>query len=476
MESGRSNKLTLAIVNLPYRVEIDRRYNCTSYTPMFLFPPHELLQVATCAREWNGADVRFLDAIADRQDLQAVIAFLHETAPDVLVSIVGIESISDDLTTLDAIKQACPELTILVFGFYPTALTQGVLEKSRIDYILRGEPERPLCDYLAARSAGGDIESVPGLAGRRADGGIFVNPVERLNDLDALPLPDYGLVNVHDYEEGLLGGPCGAILSSRGCPYRCTYCTTTYGHRLRSKSAERIVEEMVHLIDSGVRLIRFMDDTFTVNQAHVKAICEILIERDIEVRWACLTRVDVLDPETLRLMKRAGCVRILVGIESYSKEVLEVLCKGAEPDHFNEQLLWIRDAGIQSVGFFLVGAPEETEADFQETLRGALSSPLDLVGVNIITPYPGTPYYEQVKEQVDFSLVPYECRFKDEQVGLTALRRERELYMRFYMRPSVILRQMRLVLRFPLRATKLVLMLLRYQTRRLRSHERPDLF
>ena len=472
----QSERLKVVFLSLPHRAPLDRRYMCTRYSPMFFFPPHELLQLATCAREWNQAEIRFLDAIAEECDEAAVHSFIAQQSPDAVVSLIGIESVSDDLAVMDRIKAAFPQMTCVVFGFYPTAFSEMVLRNSRVDFVLRGEPEVTFSNYLKTRNEGGPIDTISGLAGRREDGSLFVNPEERILDFEKLPFPDYTLLDVRKYEEGLVEGPCGAIFTARGCPFQCNYCTTTYGRRLVQKSPETVLAEVKALLRAGVRVVRFLDDTFTVSKSRVIAICRGLVEQGIFVRWACLSRVDTLDEEMLAWMKRAGCVRILVGVESYSRKVLDYLNKPGDPQEFNARLGLIRKAGIESVGFILVGAPVETEQDFQETLRGVLASPLDLVGVNILTPYAGTPFFEKVKHDIVFSLIPYECRFKDESISLNAMKRERTLYMRFYLRPITVWRQLRRFLRFPLRSTRLLLMLLQYQTKQFRRHERPDLF
>lgn len=471
----QSQPLKVLFLNLPHPAPLMRRYMCTYASPLFLLPPHELLQLATCAREWNNAQIRFLDAIAEARTEQYVFAVINEFAPDVLVALAGVESIGDDVACMDRIKAAFPALPLITFGYYPTTFPEEILRKSRVDFILRGEPEEALSAYLFAKIHNEPFHAIPALAGRRPDGAIFANPEQRIEDLDRLPFPDYALVDVRRYAEALLGGPCGAILSARGCPFQCSYCTTTFSRRLVLRSPEKVVEEMELLVDRGAKIVRFLDDTFTVNKHRVIDICKLILERNLTVQWACLSRVDTLDREMLSWMKRAGCTRILVGVEHYSKKVLDYLKKRLDPKTINPQLQLIRDAGIESVGFILLGSPVETEEDFQDTYRGIMDSPLDFIGVNILTPYAGTPFFEMVKDDIVFSLVPYECRFKDDSIARNAAKRERKLYRDFYLRPITIWRQIGLAVRFPYRSIRLIYMMLRYQGMKFRVHERPDL-
>ncbi len=429
---------------------------CSYYSPRYLLPPHDLIQLAVCAREWNNAAVVVLDAIAEtltEADTHARIAY---ECPDMIVAVVGIETYGEDMACLDRIKAAYPATVLAVFGYYPTFFAAETLRKSAVDLVLLCEPEMPLSNYLKAVARGEAFADIPGLAYRRDDGAVQVNPEQRLESLDDLPFPDYGLVDGARYEEAFLGGPCGAVLSSRGCPFACTYCTTTYGRRMVMKSPATVVAEMRHLKDAGIRFVRFLDDTFTFDKKRVLALCQALVEAQVPLPWSCLSRVDTLDAEMLAWMKRAGCKRVLIGIESYSQKVLAYLNKRVAPDTINKQLALIRDAGIEVIGFFLIGAPIESEEDFQETLRGALAAPLDFLAVNIMTPYAATPYFEQAADEIEFNLLPYHCAFKDPHIEAVARLRSHQLYRRFYLRPSVVIRKFHYVLRNPLRVIQLL--------------------
>jgi len=469
-------EVNIAFVNLPHRQPIVRRFMCSYRSPVFRLPPYDLLQLATCAREWNGADVCVVDAIAENFNETKLHAFLERHRPEIVVTITGMESVSDDLACMARIKTTFPGLTTVVFGYCPTVLPEVVLKETNVDLILLNEPEESFSAYLTARALGADITTVPGIAGRDAADRVFVNPGHRISDIDRLPFPDYSLVDVRRYEEAFLGGPCGVVLTARGCPFSCTYCTRTYGQRLVAKKPETVVAEIKSMLNAGIRLVRFADDTFTVNKSRVIEICRGILREGLSVPWACLSRADTLDREMLYWMKTAGCVRILVGIESYSPNVLGYLGKNTNPAKTNTALEWVHEAGIETVGMLLVGAPEETDADFQETIEGVLKAPLDFMFASIITPYPATPFFEGARDQIVFSLIPYECRFRDESIGRIALDRSRLLYRRFYLRPSELMRQTRRFLRFPGRSFRLFLMMFWFSLIRRRSGKDGGLF
>jgi len=467
----QENRPRVLFLNPPHRIRLVRRYMCTYASPVFLLPPNELLQLASCAREFNGAEVEVLDAVAESRNEPFVHARVRQWAPDAVVALVGVDSIADDMACMDRIKTAFPRLPMLVFGYYPTTFPETILLNSTADFILRGEPESPLSEYLSACAEGRPAHTVPALAGRRSDGTLFVNKETRIEALDRLPFPDYRMVDIRKYSEALLGGACGAVLSARGCPYQCGYCTPTFGRRLVMRSAEGVVAEVQSHIGAGARIIRFLDDTFTCNRKRVIEICRLMIDRNVRVRWTCLSRVDTLDREMLEWMKRAGCARILVGVESYSEKVLNYLGKGVDPKIINPQIQLIRDAGIESWGFFILGAPVETEEEFEKTYRGTMESPLDFISFNILTPYQGTSFFEQIKDEIDFSLIPYVCRFKDNSIAQRAAAHERKMIRGFYLHPARFWRLRKLLTRHPIPTLRLACMMLRHWDKLFNVHD-----
>ncbi len=439
----------ILFLNPPHRLSISRRYRCSYYSPNSLLPPHDLLQLAACVRAWNHATVSVVDAIAEKYTEEQTWEVIRKFAPDIIISVTGLEFFGDDMECLERMRKIFPDIPCGIFGFYPTSFAEEVLRNSSVNFVLRCEPEMPLSDYIHAVQRGLPINTITGLAGRGDDGAIFVNGEQRFNELDELPFPDYTLVNLDHYDEALLGKRCAAILATRGCPFSCSYCAPTYGHWTSAKSPKRVVEEMKYLICSGAKSIRFLDDTFTCDRSWVLDVCKEIIRQNVVVPWSCLSRVDTVDQELLVQLRKAGCKRILVGIESYSPRVLEHLNKRITPDMINPQLALIRKAGIQAVGFFMVGGPFETEEDFQKTLDGALTAPLDLIIVGIMIPYAGTQFFEQHREELEFRLFPYKFEYKDSSVLRNAHKRYNRLYLRFYLRPSILCRHFFYLIRHP---------------------------
>lgn len=467
--------MKVLFLNLPHKEKIVRRYMCSYNSPIYLFPPYELLQLASSIKAWNDVEVDFLDAVAENKNWQVVSGFITKISPDIVVAMTGIESIASDLSCIERLKSDSRKITFVVFGYYPTIFSEKILLNSHIDVILRNEPEESFSAYLSALGNKRDVSKIPGIAFRDGDGHIILNAERRIADLDKLPFPDYSLVDIKKYSEMLLGGPLGVIQSARGCPFLCNYCITSHGRKVIYKSAERVVQELQYLVESKkCKIIRFIDDTFTVNAKRVKQICQGILREKIRVRWSCLSRVDTLDQEMLHLMKRSGCVRIYIGIESYSQRVSDYFKKGYDCASINEKLKLVKQAGIESVGFVIVGSPFEQRDDFSRTVNGVLNSPLDLVIATKLVPYPGTPLYEQMKDKIEFSFSPYKNHFSDNASDLELIGQERELYRKFYFRPAQIWRLWRIGFYSPYQSARLLVSFMSFLIKDKEKKEHPD--
>lgn len=465
---------TVAVLNLPHAERLVRRYMCTYRSPFFFFPPHELLQVAACIKEDTGAHVVFLDAIAENQREEDVVRFLQKHQPEFLITLLGVESVASDLQCAMALRQSVPGMRVAVFGYYATQFPSDIMEDSEVDALFRGDAEASCVPYLIAAVRGESLETIPGLVGRDVTG-WFLNEPAYIRDYDSLPLPDYTMVNLRRYKEMLLGGPFAIVQTARGCPYACTYCTSPQDNRYVTRSPERVVQEIEGLVRLKVKVFRFLDDTFTANKNRVIAICQEILRRNLVVKWSCLSRVDTLDVEMLLWMKKAGCVRVAVGIESYMPSILEIFGKRTSPEIINTCLRLINEVGLESVGFIIVGGPFESEADFEVTRRGVLASPLNFLVVDTIAIYGGSCLAQLFKDEIKFQLLPYISKWKNPEIDRIALRREKTLYRQFYLRPRVLVRQLWTVICHPAISFRLVFFLISFLSSPFQRRERKDL-
>lgn len=404
------------------------------------------MYLSSIVKEWKRAEPVLVDAIADKLNINEVLEIIEELKPDLLVSLIGFETFQNDIESINLIKQKTRGLKVICFGYYPTIFPEEILRNSKIDIILRNEPEltfSQLYDHLLDKKM--DILDIEGLAYRRANDEVIIGkPRNRINNLDALPFPDYSLIKLDRYNEPFLEKPFAVLQSSRGCPFNCVYCVRTYGRQLVSRSANNVLDELEKLIfENKIRSVRFMDDTFTVDKKRVIQICDGLSKRRLKIEWSCLSRVDTLDDEMASYMRQAGCIRVLLGIESGSQELLDYYGKGYTIEKIKITAKILKKRKIETVGWFIVGGYAESRENFIKTIRLAKKIKFDFVVASRLCLYPGVPLFEKARQDIDFSLFPYRNKFKDDKIEYESMSREKIFYRSFYFDPLCIIRTFR---------------------------------
>jgi len=360
-------------------------------------PPIGLALIAAIM-EKSGYAVKLLDANALQLKPEAIAAAVTDA------DVVGITSMTPTIgTALDIarqIKQKSPNLKIVLGGAHVTLLPEDTLASSNdIDIIVRGEGDNTIIDLLQALENNKALDKVAGIT-HRQDGKIIHTPERKDNvDMDSLPYPAFYLLPWRKYQPHPPHGmamPFGAMVTSRGCPYRCAYCSKpVFGSRFRAQSPTRVVEEMAYLQEKfGVKEIAFYDDSFTLDQKRVHAIVDLIISRKLKIAWTCETRVNLVDKELLKRMKKAGCYAIAYGIESASSEIVKTLQKDITLKQVEDAIRATREAGIQVIGYFMLGSPGETPQTIQQTIDFAKKLKVDFAQFSVTTPFPGTELYD----------------------------------------------------------------------------------
>lgn len=400
-----------------------------------------------------GHKVRVADAESQNLTTDDIVARIKDFKPDLMGISSTTVAFHRTVETAKAVKAEFPDLPIVLGGPHVSSNTAHAMSCQEIDYGVVGEGEETLRDLVLALEEGGPLEEIPGLSFRQEGEWVLNSPRPMIPDLDSLPLPAYDLIpNITVYSPpptNYKKSPVANIITGRGCPNLCTFCDkTTFGSRLRQRSAENVAEEIELLYQEyGVREIAFVDDTFTYGKKRIYRLFEILKEKDIFIYWTCMSRINTVDYDLLKYMKDNGCWHISFGIESGSPEILKIIKKDISLEDAETVIGWCKELKIRTKGFFMIGHPGETEESLNMTIRTALSLPLDDIVASINTPIPGSPQYDMVPDYGELDTTdwtkfngwrPVFVPFGLSQERLLA--KHRELYRRFYLRPRVLWR------------------------------------
>lgn len=412
---------------------------CSYASPISLFPPLELLSISSLLLE-KGIEIQFIDAVAEKINIEETTSKIRQFHPDILISLTGIESIHQDMETFCSIKEGLEDTFTIIFGHFPSIFPDEVLAKYDISAIILGEPENAIQNIIEDWQNALDWRNNPSLY-TKANRIPRETRVYRQSNIKELPISAYQLLNINAYYEPFMPRPFSMIQTSRGCPYQCNYCIKSYGfgNKWTLRSAEQIVEEIQFLIEAHrIKSFRIIDDTFTVHKQRVIDFCKLLLEKKIRIQWTCLSRTDNLSREILMWMKKAGCIRIYFGLESGSQRILNFYEKDIDIKDAKDKLLQAKAEGIQTTGFFMLGLPNEEESDFKATIDFAISSRLSLAAIEGLSLYPGTKLYDLYKDEIEFNLFPYTNEFKDPGIKILHEERKSIFYKKFYLRPSFL--------------------------------------
>lgn len=413
----------------------------------YFLPPIGLAYLASSLREWARAEVNLLDCMVAGLNSEESINQIKSKSPDLIFFVLGTPTINYSVRWIARLKEELPKAVIVAIGPHVTALPEESLKATRLDFVIRGEPEVTSCNLVGALTKGKDIEKIKGIS-YRTGRSVIHNPGQPLlEDINQLPFPARDLLSNEKYTAPFAHHtPFGLIITARGCPFQCVYCATRgyYGKTWRSRSVENVVSELREMVQKyNLRDIGFWDDTFTINHKRVIAICQAIIEEKLNIEWICLSRVDTVNPEILSWMKRAGCYQIQFGVESGSEEILRTLGKNLTIKQIKDAFNWSKAAVIEPAAFFMLGNPGETEDSVQKTIELALELPASYASFNINTPYPGCELFEKMKDLLPGDWSHFDAKHASYQSGFDTKSLEkyiREAYRRFYYRPKYLLR------------------------------------
>lgn len=410
--------------------------------------------IAAYLRE-HKYNVKIIDAEAEEIfDYNKIVSMIKEFKTDIIGITSTTVSFHRALELAKKIKQNCQTLIVLG-GSHITAMPEYTMKFKEFDYGVLKEGEETILELIEAIKNKKSVSRVKGIVYRDKKGKVkFTKPREYIKDLDSLPMPAIDLVKFELYRPPLNNYRkelTMSMITNRGCDFKCTFCDRNVFGGCREHSAKRIVSEIERLIKYyNVKEITFEDDTFLANKNRVRDFIKLLELKGINISFSCAARVNQVDEELLKELKKVGCYFIAFGIESGNQEILNTIRKGITIKQIKDAINLCKKIGIQTKGFFIIGCPLETKETIRQTINFAKSLPLDDIIVTLMCPIPGTEMFRVAKnygilDESDYSKFSYHHPVFVPK-GLTAeyLKKiQGRFYREFYLRFSMILNKLK---------------------------------
>lgn len=426
-----------------------------------IMPPIGLASLAAWLNK-QGFETTIIDSYARPDSMQRLKEVLQDKRPAILGLSCTTSSFRDGARIAELAKSLLPGILTVVGGPHASALKAASLNGfPALDFAVVGEGE----ETLAELASGGweRPASVKGLVYRETDGTPQFNGYrDRMLELDAIPFPAYDKLDGYPnaYKLPIFNYPRvpnTSCVSSRGCPYTCTYCDrSVFGRSFRHNSADYMFAHAQFLKKRfGIRHINFYDDNFTFNRKRVEAFANQLMDSRLGLTYNCAARAEHLDEDLLRLMKASGCWMISLGIESGDPDLLAQHRQHADLDLLRDRIRMIKRAGIRMKALIMMGLPGESEPSVRRSMEYVYALPIDDLNIAKFTPFPGTPIYEHVHElgAFDENWEKMDCmHFQFIPNGMTRKQLDRlfqEFYRGHFMRPRMIWNYTTMIWRSP---------------------------
>lgn len=367
------------------------------------FPPLGLMYVASYLRENSDVDIKMIDMEVDRIDPDDLPVHINNFKPD----IVGIQAITytliDTIKTAKKIKEIDNNIKIVVGGIHATIYPEETINIPYVDYVVNGEGEKTFTELIKNIGHLEKLKKIKGLAFKHQGKIINTGRSEIIQNLDELPFPARDLLPYKKYSSVLAKrAPLTTMITSKGCPNQCVFCDRPQiENKLRPRSPKNVVDEMETCTQMGIYEFSLYDDTFTINKKRAHEICNEIIKRKLKIGWDARARVNTVDRDLLKKMKKAGCERIYYGVESGDQNILNIIKKNITLDQVRTAFKLTKEQGIQTLAYFMIGLPTETKEQILKSIKFAKELGTDYAIFSIFTPMPSTEaYYIYLKKGI----------------------------------------------------------------------------
>lgn len=365
--------------------------------------PYSLAIISGFLKSHNK-DITLHDAAVYRAEKESILKYVQELNPQILGLSIMSQHLYCTLEFLKDIKRLMPEVVVVVGGPHVCADYRNLMVNHKeIDIAVTGEGEYTMLELIDSIQNGDSLNNIKGIT-YRSDEEIKTTPFrEYITNLDLLPFADWESLPMEKYSDAItVKKNYGGIMASRGCPYSCTFCgaKSALGVKARRRSPENILDEINLLYNKyNVRQILFHDSTFNLDNQWVREICEGILKMNKPLIWGCNLRTERLDREVLRLMKKSGCLRVFVGVESADNEVLKKMKKGTTIEKIEEGIHLLEETGLTTDCGFILGMPGETEESIKKTIKFAKKIKKGICTFSLASPFPGSEFYDIAKEE-----------------------------------------------------------------------------
>ncbi len=357
----------------------------------------------------DGFPVEVVDAHVEGLAGRALARRIRDSAPGIVGVSFTTETRFEGFETAKLAREVLPDALVVAGGPHVSLAAEDTLAHvTELDGAVRGEGEETLVEVARARSSGTSLAGIAGLS-FRSGGEVQHNPDRPfVADLDSLPLPARDLVppELYGFRLDIPGRgevPAANMMTSRGCPYGCNFCSSRimWGKRVRMRSPANIIEELREVLGQGKEAIWFFDDTFTVSPRRVFEFCDAVEAEKLSFHWFCEIRVDTVSRELLARMYELGCYKVGFGVESGSQRVIdEVIGKGIKIEQVRQVAAWCRELGIIMNPFFILSHPTETLDEARETMALMKEfGPDQDATISLLHIYPGTRLEQRAREE-----------------------------------------------------------------------------
>lgn len=406
-ERGNWVKMKVLFVNPPRHngLPVIREDRCEIINRYLVTPPYSLIQIASVLREYDQ-EVQLIDANCEDLSYNKIREEMGKSHPDIVVFRFTPTTFEADMAIAKIAKSLNPKIITAGLCWTLRSYAENILkDNSDLDAYLIGEYgnyEVTFLNLVRTLSRKSNLNKVEGIVFRRGENINSTGPCTEEFDGE-LPMPAYDLLPpLSKYYISPKHGrhsPFTVMYTSKGCPYTCIFCVAR-NTKWRERSVKSIMKEITYLKNKhNLKCVFFMDELFTMNRQRTVDLCRELIDNEIDITWYCSTRVDRVDKNLLKLMRRAGCESISFGIESGSQKILDYARKGVKVEQAKEAVKMVKDAGIKTHLSFIIGLPRENWSTFGETIDFVKETMPAMAQFNIAVPYPGTRLYELAVEK-----------------------------------------------------------------------------